>query len=117
MEDKMENKVPRNANERVYRRIGEGMFEGILFKNTFSHFQPAYSLVNGNITYDITGTPARQLEEIANRVIGHRVRIVLESRISPRFRKGYLTITRIENLSNGNNKKQLELVGFKDTTS
>jgi hypothetical protein len=117
MEDKTEKKVPENANAKSYQKIGQGTYEGTLYKNVYSQFQPSYNLVSGNIIYNITGTPARQLEELKDKVAGHRIRIVLEERISPRFRKGYYAITRIENLSNGNSKKQLELVGFDENTN
>jgi hypothetical protein len=103
-----------SKNTKKYIRIGQGTFQGALYRNIFSKFQPAYNLIDRNTVYNITGTPARQLEEIENRVAGHIVKITLKPRESAKYDREYLAITHIENLGLAE-KKPLTLEGFSET--
>jgi len=97
--EKMKN-VERDeiGNTKMYAKLTDaGEYEGILFRNTKSKFQPAYNLKeNSGLVWNVRGYMSKQLRAIEDDVVNHRVRILVEKAHSNKYNKDFLKITRIE---------------------
>jgi len=90
------NKVENKENEakREYEKITQqGEYEGLLFKNTKSRFQPSYNLVSDKITFNITGYMAKQIKEIESEILNKKVRILVEKVHTNKYNKDFYKIT------------------------
>ena len=82
-----------NGNRQYMKLENAGEYEGILFKNTKSRFQPAYNLVvNNSLVYNIRGYMAKQIKEIEPEVVNHKVYMKIEKKHSNKYNKDFLKI-------------------------
>ena len=96
-----------NVENRQYMKLeNPGEYEGILFKNTKSRFQPAYNLVvNDNLVLNIRGYIARQIREIENEVVNHKVFMKIEKKHSNKYNNDFLKITGLKVFENATQSK------------
>jgi len=91
--NKVENKE--NGISRLYEKLNkEGEYEGLLFKNTKSRFQPAYNLViNDRLVINITGYMARQIKEIETEILNKKVKLSVSKVHTNKYNKDFFKIT------------------------
>jgi len=99
-----------NGNRQYMKLENAGEYEGILFKNTKSRFQPAYNLVvNDNLVLNIRGYIAKQIREIEPEVINHKIYMKIEKKHSNKYNKDFLKIVGIKVFENAiQSKLQVE---------
>ena len=99
-----------NGNRQYMKLENAGEYEGILFKNTKSRFQPAYNLVvNDNLVLNIKGYVAKQIKEIEPEVVNHKVYMKVEKKHSKKYNKDFLKIVGIKVFENAiQSKLQVE---------
>jgi len=92
MNKEVENKE--NGVNRQYEKLTRsGEYEGLLFKNTKSRFQPAYNLVvDDRLALNITGYMAKQIRQVEQEIINKKVKISVEKVHTNKYNKDFLKI-------------------------
>ena len=94
------NRVENKENEvkREYEKITQqGEYEGLLFKNTKSRFQPAYNLViNDKLVMNITGYMAKQIRQVEGEIINKKVKLLIEKVHTNKYNKDFLKIVSLK---------------------
>ena len=85
------------GNTKMYAKLTDaGEYEGILFRNTKSKFQPSYNLKeNSGLVWNIRGYMAKQLTVIEGDTVNHKVHIIVEKAHSNKYNKDFLKISKV----------------------
>jgi len=96
MNNGIENKE--NGINRQYEKLNkEGEYEGLLFKNTKSRFQPSYKLVvNDKLALNITGYMAKQIKEIESEILNKKVKLFIEKVHTNKYNIDFFKITSLK---------------------
>jgi len=86
------------GNTKMYAKLTDtGEYEGILFRNTKSKFQPSYNLKeNSGLVWNIHGYMAKQLKVVEDDTVNHRVQITVEKAHTNKYNKDFLKISKIK---------------------